>query len=357
LQVQSPDGAFVAGERFKPPPHGVLRVEIRAGGRLMGYLAQPRSPVTGHPELAAFQQQQRQVLWIIMAGALLLAALTAAATAGLILRPIRRLSSGAAALARREFGTRLAVGSQDELGQLAGDFHRLADALERFDLRQQQWLADIAHELRTPLAVLRGELEALIEGVRQADPQRMRSLHQEVLRLSSLVDDLHLLSLAESGGLGLHREPASLAELVTDSAARFRERFAARGFALEVVVPKPDVVAQLDTQRMEQVLANLLENVLRHATPGPVKLGATTLPDKAVLSVEDSGPGVPDAALPRLFDRLYRVDRARSRTGGGSGLGLAICRSIVQAHGGQIAARKSGRGGLEISITLPLGRA
>ncbi|HUP92743.1 MAG TPA: ATP-binding protein [Solimonas sp.] len=353
-QVQEPDGRYVAGNRLLPPLDHQWRAPIQVSGRTVGWIARPPFMPFADADEAGFGARQSRGMLALGAGALLLAGLTSAWLAGLMLRPVRALTAGAARLAQRDFSARLPVTSGDELGRLAEDFNRLAESLERYDLRSRQWLADVAHELRTPLAVLRGELEAAIDGVRRTDAASMRSLHQEVLRLGGLVEDLHLLSSADTGGLALHRVPSDLGELAREAQERFAERFAAAGFQLVAQVPPGRLPVLADPQRIGQVLANLLENALRHAAPpGPVTIQAGIGAGGARVAVTDAGPGVPEAALSRLFDRLYRVDPARSRRHGGAGLGLSICRSIVEAHGGQIEARRSAAGGLEIGFTLP----
>ncbi len=346
-------GQRLAGAPLPDAAAASLRVPVRVNDAVIGYLVRAPLPAWVAPEEAGFRQRQAAILTRITALSLPLAALFALLNSALLLRPIRRLSAGTAALARRDFAQRIAVNRSDELGQLAADFNRLAEALGRYDRRQRQWLADIAHELRTPLAVLRGGLEAMLDGVHGADPPRLHSLQQEVLRLSALIDDLHLLSLTESGGLRLQRARIDLAALLREALARFDARLQAAGFVVELQLSPQAVAADVDAQRIAQVLGNLLENVLRHARPpGPLRIALTAAHGAAQIAVSDSGPGVPEAALPQLFDRLYRVEAARSRADGGAGLGLAICRSIVEAHGGRIEARLAG-GGLRIEITLP----
>ncbi|MFP5304697.1 MAG: ATP-binding protein, partial [Gammaproteobacteria bacterium] len=200
------------------------------------------------------------------------------------------------------------------------------------------------------------ELEAMLDGVRSADPARLGSLQQEVLRLTHLIEDLHLLSLAESGGLRLLRAPADLVAIARAAAARFEDRLHAAGFSVELALPSAPLPVEVDVQRIEQVLGNLFENVLRHASPpGPLRIEAGAQADEAWVAVSDACPGVPAQTLAHLFDRLYRVESARSRGDGGAGLGLAICRSIVEAHGGRISAEPSARGGLRVRIALPVG--
>lgn len=352
LTIVAADGELIRGER-RALVADALREPIEVDGRVIGAVQRPPLPERRALADREFSRRQTRGLHVVLAGALVVAALFAALLTALILRPLRQLSAGVAALSRREFGTRLTVARGDELGRLAGDFNQLAEALERYDARQRQWLADIAHELRTPLAVLRGEIEAVIDGVRTADAANTRSLHQEVLRLQTLVDDLHLLSLAESGGLRLQRDVTDVNELVADVAQRWRTRCAERGFTLETDIAAAAARASIDAQRIEQVLVNLLDNALRHANPpGPIRVRVAVAGRRVCVAVSDAGPGVPEQALDRLFDRLYRVEAARSRVQGGSGLGLAICRSIVEAHGGDIVARHSAQGGLEIEFCL-----
>ncbi|MES0872960.1 ATP-binding protein [Sinimarinibacterium thermocellulolyticum] len=340
-----------------PLPDGEgLRVPIVDGEVTLGYVARPPLPDWIAPDEAGFWKRQRQALLRAAAIGLPLAALFAALIAAMVQRPLRRLSAATAALARREFGLRLNADRRDEFGRLAADFNTLAAALERFDRNQRQWLADIAHELRTPLAVLRGELEALLDGVRPIQPAQLRSMQQEVQRLGSLIDDLHLLSVVESGGLRLQRERCDINALVQAAAARFDAALREAGFALELRLAEAELPVHVDAQRIEQVLGNLINNALRHAhAPGPLRITTAGAGERIHISVCDAGPGVPVEALPRLFERLYRVEAARSRTegGAGTGLGLAICRSIVEAHGGRIAAQANVDGGLCIQIDLP----
>ncbi|MFP5304545.1 MAG: HAMP domain-containing protein, partial [Gammaproteobacteria bacterium] len=243
LSLLDAEGRHVAGAPLSAGEP--LRVAIRSGDRVVAYLARPPLPVWTAPEERGFSRKQTANLLHIAALSLPVAALFALVISALILQPIRRLSAATAALTRRELGTRIDVRRRDELGQLAADFNRLAEELEQYDARQRQWLADIAHELRTPVAVLRGELEAMLDGVRSADPARLGSLQQEVLRLTHLIEDLHLLSLAESGGLRLARAPADLAVLVRAAAARFEDRLHAACFTIEMALPSGPLPAEV----------------------------------------------------------------------------------------------------------------
>jgi signal transduction histidine kinase len=233
--------------------------------------------------------------------------------------------------------------------------------------------ADIAHELRTPLAVQRAHLEALQDGVYPLNPANLAPILEQTHLLSRLVEDLRTLALADAGQLRLDRVPTDLPALARRVIERFQPQAAAQGIAIQLDSAPgfPSPVLSLDPARIEQVLANLLTNALRHTPEGgriavsvygsperrPAAMRpATEEPVSAPgvqVSVRDSGPGIPEEALPRVFERFYRADRARSREEGGTGLGLAIARQIAQAHGGSLTAANHPEGGAFFTLTLP----
>lgn len=208
---------------------------------------------------------------------------------------------------------------------------------------------DISHERRPPIAVIGGEVEAMLDGIRQPTPGRLTALHGEIGALSRLVEDLHLLSLADQATLKLTLE---LVDLVQEQLAHFEPRMAQQGLTLNL--DAPDSLSLLaDSRRLRQLLSNLLENSLRYTDPpGQVRIQLKGDREGVSLEVQDSAPGVPEPEQGRIFDRLYRADRSRSRALGGSGLGLAICREIVLAHGGSMDAVDSPLGGLSIQVQL-----
>ena len=213
-------------------------------------------------------------------------------------------------------------------------------------------MADIAHELRTPVAILKGEVEALSDGVRPVNERMTQSLHEEIGHLSSLIDDLQTLALSDAGALNIHKEAVDLQLLVQQCAEAFRDRLAQRRIDLQVMTEKLEV--KVDSQRLRQLLQNLLENSSRYVEDG----GQVTVRQSAMnggfeVVVEDSGPGLTEKQISRLFERFYRVDESRSRTGGGTGLGLSICRNIAEAHSGRIEATQSSSGGLSIRVEIP----
>jgi two-component system sensor histidine kinase BaeS len=222
-------------------------------------------------------------------------------------------------------------------------------------------LSDISHELRTPLTVIRGEIEALQDGIRQAGPEALQSLHAEVLRLNQLVDDLHQLMLADAGELPCHMTRVHLGAAIRPVLERYRSRAQAAGLALEWQLPSPDLEVRADPGRIAQVLVNLLENSVRYTDRGgAIRVTLAGSGAAALLTVDDSAPGVAQGTYRQLFERLYREDSSRQRKDGaasGSGLGLAICKALVAAHGGTIEACPSPLGGLQVRLALPLEHA
>ncbi|CAN7200634.1 ATP-binding protein [Pseudoduganella sp. LjRoot289] len=358
LSVMDAQGLPVIGPR-EPPP-GIER-PIVVDGRTVGkVLLLPLRQASGANTSAAgfLRAQVRDIL--LLAGALLLVAVAlAAGLARHLLRPVAALNGVTARLARGEFAARAPVLSRDELGELALHVNAMAEDLERSEQQRRQVMADVSHELRTPLTVIRGEIEALQDGIREAGPAALESLHGEVLRLTKLVDDLHQLALADAGDLHCEPKELELRALLEPLLERYRSRAAGAGLELAWTLGGQALRVNGDAGRLEQVVINLLENSVRY-TDGRAQGGgriAVTLAARdghAELAIDDSAPGVPPGAYARLFERLYRVDRARTRERGGSGLGLSICKALVEAHGGEIAALPSTLGGVRIRVRLPL---
>ncbi|MDI9244632.1 ATP-binding protein [Marinobacter sp. CHS3-4] len=306
------------------------------------------------------QHLLRQSAWIVL-GVLLVSACLAFPFSRRLVRPVTRLQQSMQRLAggHLEKLTPLPVTTGDELGQLAHAFNLLAETLKENLRARQQWVADISHELRTPVAILKGELEALIDGVRPLEPAALDSLQAEVERLTRLINDLNELSLADQGALSYQREPISLINLLTDFFDDSRAQLEEKGIDLEFEPPVTDreLIVFADESRLVQLFRNLLSNTLRYTEAGGrLRVTVTRKGQALTLRWDDSAPGVSGPNLDRLFERLYRTDDARDRVSGGSGLGLAICRSIAEAHQGRIEASHSELGGLAVVVQLPLYR-
>ena len=354
IRLLGADKQLILGQDYPAKEHSWL--SINKGEQTLGWLALAPSMIPVDGLAAQFSARHDRALAIIGALAILVSVLVAFVLTRNLLHPIRRLTDGAQRLTAGAFDSRIDVTSGDELGQLAEDFNTLARTLEANEQARRQWIADISHELRTPLAVLRGEIEALQDGVREPGPQRLRSLHAEVLSLGKLVDDLYELSLSDIGALSYHKEDINLAEVIRDVVDGFRQRFAEKGIELLFDAQHaPHARVFADAGRLEQLFNNLLENSLRYTDAGgETRIFLEPEKDRVFIQLQDSLPGVPAEMLPKLFERLFRVDDSRSRVNGGAGLGLSICRNIVDAHDGRIEASTSPAGGLWVSVQLPL---
>lgn len=282
-----------------------------------------------------------------------------------LVRPIQRLTAATRSVARGDLAQRVAVNSRDEIGDLANSFNAMADSLQTAERLRREMTADIAHELRNPLTVLQGNLEAVLDGVLPPTDESLQPLLDQTRLLNRLVEDLRTLALAETGQLDLKRERTDVAALVRSVAARFRPSADAKHLSLQFEASPGLPVVSLDPQRIEQVVGNLLSNAVRHTPEGgaiQLRLSVTnepltTTPAAAPylqLVVTDTGPGIPPESLPHIFERFYRVERSRSRAEGGTGLGLAIAKQLVEAHGGHISATNGVHQGTIVTLTLPL---
>jgi signal transduction histidine kinase len=271
-----------------------------------------------------------------------------------ITRPLEELRSAAQTLADGDLSVRIPVSSPDEVGKLAVAFNDMAAEVERHEALRRQMVADVAHELRTPLSVMRGNIEAMMDGLLQPSQGELSEVHHEVLRLARMVEDLRTLSLADAGKLHLAMEPLDAGELVRTAVRRMTPLAKAQDVAIQAKAPDRPVPIRGDEDRLQQALMNLIDNGMRHAPAGgSVEVETGQANGKAFLAVTDDGPGIPADELPNLFDRFWRGDKSRSRGGGGSGLGLAIVHQIVTLHVGEVSVESPPAGGSRFIITLP----
>lgn len=303
----------------------------------------------------SFLADQRQGLLFASLAMILILGVSAAILARAWTRPIRRIGSVTRRLAGGDFAARVGPASRDEIGELAHDIDFLARSLADADAVRKRWMADTAHELRTPLAVLKGELEALQDGIRPLNRDALVSLHAEAEHLGALIEELRELALADVGALDYRMETLDLAALIRECLETNAGRLNQRPLHVGTALPTAPVRVRGDHRRLRQLLENLLENTLRYTDPGG-RLRIALQADRAavVLTFDDSAPGVPSDLMPMLFEPFVRADHARSRSRGSSGLGLAICRRIVDAHDGTIAANASPLGGLQVTIRLSI---
>ncbi len=312
-------------------------------------------PVPSDVETRFLTSQYQSIL--VVAGVLLLAALLMAHwVARHWVRPLLEMQDATEKIAQGAFDTRLSTHRSDEIGDAMRNINRMAEGLHMLETSRRRWIADMSHELRTPLTVLRGEIDALIDGIIAMSPQALQSLREEVLQLNALVDDLHLLAMADLRALPCYFEDMEAVAFVEGIVQRFSLRASQQGLTLQLErKPQAPIGVRWDAKRMEQLLGNVLDNSLRYTdAPGQVVLTIQSHEAHVTLSVEDTAPGLSLNDLSRIFEPLYRADLSRGREVGGSGLGLAICQQIAKAHHGAIRAEASALGGVKFLITLPL---
>jgi signal transduction histidine kinase len=304
----------------------------------------------------AFRAAMLQAL-LVSAGAATLAAVAVSLFVSTrIVIPLQRLLAASRRITAGHYAERVPASAADELGALAAQFNTMAAELELAERRRVALIGDIAHELRTPLATIEGYTEGLLDGVVEPGDATWALLHDEAGRLRRLVQDLQELSRAEARQLPLHPRACAPSELVAQALARIAPQFAEKSITLTSAVAVDLPMVQADPDRLIQVLINLLGNALRY-TPagGAVRISAERVATMVAFHVSDTGIGIAPEHVPQLFERFYRVDRARSRALGGSGIGLTIAKAIVEAHDGSIWAYSAGPGqGATFSLSLPI---
>ena len=331
---------------------------ISVEGQTRGWLGLMPFRAEANPLNLAFIQEQTRTICLAGLCVFTIAGLISFFLSKHLVAPINKLTEASRELSSLRFATQVDVRTSDEFGQLANAFNSMAQALEKNEMLRKQWTADVAHELRTPLAILRGEIEAMQDGVREITPQRLASLHDETNRIGQLVDDLHALFVADSENLVRQKHPVKPLDILEEVLGTFETRLTQADIHLQAnSIEDQRAVIMGDEDRLRQLFANLIENTIRYTnSPGILRINHYCSLQELTLVFEDSAPGVPSEALDRIFARLYRVDKSRSRSLGGSGLGLSICNEIVIGHGGAIRSSHSSLGGLLISIEFQLMR-
>ncbi len=272
-----------------------------------------------------------------------------------ILKPVRALTVATRQLAQGDFSHRVQFKDKGEMGELAQTFNSMAESLDRYEMLRRNMVADIAHELRTPVSHIRGQLEAIGDGLIQPDAKTFSSIYEESLLLGRLIDDLQELSLAEAGKLSLYRQTTDIVQLIQKTVDAVRAVATTRGIVLTIDLSGELPLCDIDSQRIGQVLHNLLDNALTH-TPrgGAITVAATHVNKFVEVSVIDTGEGIPPADLPNVFERFYRVDKSRARATGGSGLGLTIAKRLVEAHGGKVGVQSELGKSSRFFFTVPI---
>lgn len=330
---------------------------LRVNGKVVGYLFYTGGMgySQGDEKMLVNRLTQAAITAGLIAGGLSL--LLALFLAYGLLRPVQEMTRAAQRLGQGDLSQRVQVKGSDELAVLGRTFNHMADSLQQSEESRRAMTADIAHELRNPLAVQRANLEALQDGIYPLSAENLQPVLEQNMLLSRLVEDLRTLALADAGQLKLECTSVDFVALVGRVMDRFRPQSDAQQVSLSLQT-LPGAAgsnsAWADPMRLEQILTNLLSNALRF-TPqgGRIELAVTAASDAFQLSIHDSGPGIPEESMLHIFERFYRADRSRSRAEGGTGLGLAIAKQLAHAHGGSLRAANHPQGGAVFTLTIP----
>ena len=360
------EGGRVVANTERPPVGTVSRgalddaVPIEVDGEVVGYLLPAlRNPPTWPLDAAqtAFLARVRRTLWVGAAAALGVALIVGGFLFHSITAPLRKLTAASESIAQGDLSARADVRGQDEVAQLADAFNSMAGSLDRMEQARRNQTADIAHELRTPLTVLQGTVEAMLDGVYPTDQENLQAALIQTRMLSRLIEDLHILALADAGKLHLEKAKIDFETFLKGVVEAYQPQAKEQEIALALETPTGLPLIVADRDRLAQVMGNLLSNSLQYVPEGGhIKVEADRRDGRVLVAVKDDGPGVSPEDLPRLFERFWRADPARRRATGGSGLGLSIARYIVEAHGGRIWAEETTGGGLTVRFLLPVSR-
>lgn len=341
---------------------------IRLDNRQVGtILVTPNNIITSGTPAEEFLTSVNQAIFSSAAIAGVIALILGALLFIQITSPLRQLKKAAAAISRGDLSQRVEIHSHDEFGALGQTFNRMADSLSNAEIQRQHLIADVAHELRTPLAAIQATLEGMQDGVLPLDDEQITTLHAETGLLNRLVGDLRLLSLAEAGELKLELQKVEPEDFLQQIIERAKSQANQKNIHLETILPPNLPVIRIDSDRITQVLNNLISNALHYTTEGgTITLQASSPVGSRALdvSISDTGPGIDPDHIPYVFDRFYRADKSRTRSSGGSGLGLAIVKQLVEAHGGKVWVESPiytdtlDHGfGTKITFSLPLGES
>ncbi|TCS37669.1 ATP-binding protein [Reinekea marinisedimentorum] len=357
LRISDPDGQIVFGRALNERKITWLSIN-NDDGKLIGKLGVELNNRLDAQVDELFISRLKLQLYLVGVAAFIIAGALAIPFSGWLVKPIQRITQAMRKMSEGDFSVSVDDDRKDELGRLAADFNHMATVLQKAQNDRQQWVSDIAHELRTPVAVLQGDIEAAQDGIRTVDDRWLANMFAHSERLNRLVSDLHQLSQSDAGTLSYRFEELDVNNLASEVVAQFRTSLAQRHIEVTFKPDEEPMLVDGDAERLAQLLTNLAQNTLRYtdgsaAQPGKLQVEISRTAETIQLIWEDSSPGVAAEHIPRLFDRLYRVDESRNRETGGSGLGLAIAKNIVEAHQGHISAALSNLGGLRICVQLP----
>ena len=323
-------------------------------GETVGYLVHEGGTVFSSGDDTRLVSRLTRSAYIAAGIAIFFALLLALLLSSRLLKPVRDLTQAAQDLSGGDLSKRVSIRGDDELAQLGRTFNEMAASLEDAEKSRQAMTADIAHELRTPLAVQRAQLEALQDGVYSPTGENLSALLEQNILLTRLVEDLRTLALADAGELQFDKTPTDLGKLAARVAEKFRPQAAEIGVEIGFFQHDDCVEINVDPGRVEQIIGNLLSNALRYSPENSeVKIEVSCKEVRAGLSVRDNGPGISEWDQKQIFERFYRADQSRSRSEGGTGLGLAIARQLAELQGGQLSVSNHPDGGAVFQLSFP----
>jgi signal transduction histidine kinase len=342
----------------------IVRFQIRQGNSPVGTVSiETYGPIFYSETESAFLTSLNRFLFMAGLVLIMLSIVISVLLSRAIARPILKAGEAARRIAHNRkpdhfgqlFSERPVIRIDEnyhtrELAELSSSINSLAEEIEEGERRQKQLTSDVAHELRTPLSCLQGTLEAMIDGVYIADREHLESCHEEIMRLSRLVDDLNILTGFEWNNVALNRTEFDLGALLDVTAEQWRAAAAAKGISINTELTEAPVIADYD--RMKQVFINLLSNAVKYTDQGGITVTVKLREGGWLISIADTGIGIPEADLPHIFERFYRSDKSRSRNTGGAGIGLSIAAAIIEAHGGSITVESNPPAGTVFLIEL-----
>lgn len=333
-------------------PLEVVQTPLRANGKIIGSLISQKRVISQPVRLTlgvmnpVFRVAALLIFLTVVIGVLLMRR---------VVNPLSEVVAAAQSVAAGNLGTRIKLQkTNSDLYTLSDQFNKMTETLERNDNERRAMLADIAHELRTPLTILRGRLEGIMDGIYDPNEDNIAPALEETYLLERLVDDLHLLTLAETRQLHLEMKDTNLVELLRKTVSIFEPQAAVKNVSLTFETDSQELIANVDPQRIEQVIGNLIGNALRFVPEnGKITVTSRPEPGKVQITVSDNGPGVKEEDLPFIFDRFWRGEKSRTRSSGGAGLGLTISKQLVEIQGGTIIAANRAEGGLQVTVQIP----
>jgi two-component system sensor histidine kinase BaeS len=329
---------------------------LKNAGQVVGYLAYETDQFSGRRQDRQFNQTVAKLLWVIAGVMILLALLITLPVARYFTRPIQALNQATKKAAAGDYAVRTHIQRNDELGQLGQNFNLLTQTLESNATVQKKMMADISHELRTPVAVLLAQIEALQDGIYQADEKNLSLLHGQTTTLQRLINDLHQLSVTDLGSMQYQMLAINLNQVIDAVIDGQRILAEKQHIDIQQNLSDQDLFVLGDGTRLHQLFTNLINNAIKYTdASGQVVISSSldVKQDEVVVKIEDSAPGLLPHERQQMFDRLYRQETSRNKKQGGSGLGLTIAKNIVEAHQGQILAEDSDLGGVCLIVRIP----